>query len=216
MSDQPVVVLQANPHFVYDVAFSPDGRTLAAVGTGLSLRLWDTTRRQHPEPAEVRQAAPEEGEHDLFAVAFSPNGQKLACGGNHVIHLWDLQSHKPPQTLRQHSSWVYSVAFSPDGATLASSSLDCTVCLWDVTQGTLRAILQGHTETVYKAAFSPDGAFVLSCSFDGTIKFWDVQTGECVNTLCVDGPYVGMNITGITGVTPAQTAALKALGAVEG
>ncbi|HRV94113.1 MAG TPA: hypothetical protein P5526_18280 [Anaerolineae bacterium] len=92
MSDQPVVVLQANPHFVYDVAFSPDGRTLAAVGTGLSLRLWDTTRRQHPEPAEVRQAAPEEGEHDLFAVAFSPNGQKLACGGNHVIHLWDLQS----------------------------------------------------------------------------------------------------------------------------
>ncbi|CAN5550042.1 hypothetical protein BH10CHL1_BH10CHL1_32870 [soil metagenome] len=64
--------------------------------------------------------------------------------------------------------------------------------------------------------FSPDDSAVLSCSFDGTIKFWNSQTGECVNTLRVEGPYAGMNITGMTGVTEAQKAALKVLGAVEG
>ncbi|MBK8795378.1 MAG: hypothetical protein IPM07_02715 [Anaerolineales bacterium] len=117
--------------------------------------------------------------------------------------------------MRHHRTWVFSVAFSPDGTTLASGSADCTVCLWDVASGALHTVLNGHSETVYKVAFNPDGSAVLSCSADGTIKFWDVQTGECLNTLRVDGPYARMNITGVTGITPAQRVALKALGAVE-
>jgi len=56
---------------------------------------------------------------------------------------------------------------------------------------------------------------VLSGSADGTIKFWDSQTGECVNTLRVEGPYAGMNIMGMTGITQAQKTALKTLGAIE-
>jgi hypothetical protein len=46
-------------------------------------------------------------------------------------------------------------------------------------------------------------------------KFWDSQTGDCVNTVTVEGPYTGMNITGVTGITEAQKVALKALGALE-
>ena len=76
-------------------------------------------------------------------------------------------------------------------------------------------MFQANPYFVHDLAFSPDGALVLSCSFDGTIKFWDSQTGECVNTLQVEGPYAGMNITGVTGMTAAQKAALKQLGAVE-
>lgn len=162
----------------------------------------------------IRKTVQEDGEQDLFSVAFSPDGAKVVCGGNRVIHLWSLQGDEAPLILRQHTTWIFSVAFSPDGATLASSSGDCTVCLWDVASGALRAIGHGHSETVYKVAFSPDGAAVLSCSFDGSIKFWDSQTGECLNTLTVDGPYAGMNITGVTGITEAQKVALKALGAV--
>ncbi|MEW5958460.1 MAG: hypothetical protein AB1801_12085 [Chloroflexota bacterium] len=60
----------------------------------------------------------------------------------------------------------------------------------------------------------PNGE-ILASSADETIKLWDVRTGECLQTLRADGPYVRMNISGATGLTETQRAALKALGAVE-
>ncbi len=210
---QPVATLQANPRYVYDAIFSPDGRTLAAVGADLHLRLWDMTQDTFPECIEAGKTITESGEQDIFSVAFSPDGSALACGGNQVIHLW--HGEDAPLILRRPSSWVLALAFSPDGTTLVSSGSDHTVCLWDAARGALRASLHGHKETVYKVAFTPDGGLVASCSFDGTIKFWDLQSGECVNTLAVDGPYAGMNIAGTSGITEAQKMALKALGAVE-
>ncbi len=213
ISGQPVATLQASPRYVYEAIFSPDGRTLAAVGADLHLRLWDMTQEHFPELIDAGKSITESGEQDIFSVAFSPDGTALACGGNQVIHLW--HGEDAPLILRRPSSWVLSLAFSPDGATLASSGSDHTVCLWDAARGTLRANLHGHKETVYKVVFTPDGGLVASCSFDGTIKFWDVQSGECVNTLAVDGPYAGMNIAGTSGITEAQKLALKALGAVE-
>jgi WD40 repeat protein len=56
---------------------------------------------------------------------------------------------------------------------------------------------------------------LASASQDETIKLWDAKTGDCLKTLAVPKPYEGMNITGVTGLTDAQKATLKALGAVE-
>jgi WD40 repeat protein len=64
-------------------------------------------------------------------------------------------------------------------------------------------------------AFHPDGRTLASGSEDETIKYWDVRTGRCLKTLRADRPYERMNISGVTGVTAAQKAVLKALGAVE-
>jgi WD40 repeat protein len=224
-------MLPATSPVVYDLAFSPDGRVLACAGAELTLRFWDVTESQPTELIAARKRVREASEQDIFAVAFSPDGKKLACGGNNVLHLWDLpddyfddidqntgqdiEQVDSPLILRHHTTWIYSIAFSPDSTLLASCSADCTVCLWDAASGNLRHILIGHTEAIFKVAFNLDGATVLSCSFDGTIKFWDVQTGVCVNTLAVDGPYAGMNIHEMTGITEAQKVALKALGAVE-
>jgi WD40 repeat protein len=106
------------------------------------------------------------------------------------------------------------VAFSPDGRLLASGSFDHMVRLWDVHTGQGFKTLSGHTGWIWSVAFSPDGRLLASGSADATIKLWDVQTGECLKTLQPERPYERMNITGVTGLTGAQIATLKALGAV--
>ncbi|MEH2395791.1 MAG: hypothetical protein V7K21_30510, partial [Nostoc sp.] len=87
------------------------------------------------------------------------------------------------QTLTGHSNCIRSVAFSPDGQTLASGSSDNTIKLWDVRRGNLLQTLTGHSGWVRSLAFSPDGQTLASGSDDDTIKLWDVRRGNLLQTL---------------------------------
>jgi WD40 repeat protein len=83
----------------------------------------------------------------------------------------------------QHEAPVLSVAWSPDGRTLASGSSDRTVKLWEAATGKLLATLQGHTGEVYSIAWSPDGKTLASGSDDRTVMLWDAATGKLLMTL---------------------------------
>ncbi|MDQ3803332.1 MAG: WD40 repeat domain-containing protein [Acidobacteriota bacterium] len=86
-----------------------------------------------------------------------------------------------------HTSRAYSVAFRPDGETLASGSWDGTIKLWDVASGRELRTLAGHGWGIYKIAFSPEGKQLASASRDGTVKVWDAATGANTRTLAA-GP----------------------------
>ncbi|BAZ50901.1 serine/threonine protein kinase with WD-40 repeats [Nostoc sp. NIES-4103] len=93
------------------------------------------------------------------------------------------ESSYQPKTLKGHASDVNSVAFSPDGKTLASGSDDKTIKLWNPTTGKEINTLKGHFEWIWTIAFSPDGKILASGSKDKTIKLWNPVTAEEIRTL---------------------------------
>jgi WD40 repeat protein len=93
--------------------------------------------------------------------------------------------------LEGHAGGLESVAFSPDGKLLATSSQDSTVRLWEVETGKVRHTLKGHDGEIDSVAFAPDGKTLASGCKDKTIKLWDAQTGALLRTLT--GPKTDSN-----------------------
>ena len=86
--------------------------------------------------------------------------------------------HLPHLSIEGHTHSVNSVAFSPDGQTLASGSESRTIRLWDLKTGQQQQTFTGHTRGVWSVAFSPDGRLLASGSSDQTIRLWNVKTGQ--------------------------------------
>ncbi|MEM9540720.1 MAG: hypothetical protein AAGA60_14600 [Cyanobacteria bacterium P01_E01_bin.42] len=158
---------------IYNVRFSPDGRTLATAGKDGAIRL-QTLTGDAIAALSARSGS-------VQWVEFSPKGNFLAAAGNDGgIQLWSVEGVLL-NVFRGHEGGVTYVAFSPDGETIASASRDGTVKLWDL-NGNLRRTLAADREGVLSVRFSPDGEEIASAGHDGTIKVWDRQ-GNLLETL---------------------------------
>ncbi|MEX0270165.1 NB-ARC domain-containing protein [Leptolyngbyaceae cyanobacterium UHCC 1019] len=202
-------VLRGHESGVRAIAFDPSGQWLVSSSYDHTVRLWDVQTGACLRILQGHTGA-------VFALAFDPSGQRLASGSlDQTIHLWDLQTGAGLRALRGHTGFVWTLAVSPDGRILASGSDDQTIRLWDLQTGHCLQTLGEHTSWVRSVIFSSDGQILFSGSDDRTIKLWDVKTGRCISTLTIDRLYEGMNIQSTTGLTAAQKATLKTLGAVE-
>jgi len=159
------------------LAFSPDGKTLAAdtffVDGGSwrgGIGLWDITT------------------HNLISllsadkpVAFSPSGKMLATGSSGGVLLWDATTHKLiDQFQLGTNTHLSSLAFSPDGKMLVAGN-DLVVTLWDLENHIFSGQpLKANTATVEDVAFSPNGKTLATGDTSNSIVLWDIQTRQFI------------------------------------
>ena len=200
------------------VAFSPDGKLIASANATGTLYLWDA------KTEKLLRTIEDGPEYSSFGcMAFSPDGRIIATGGSRIItkdgparkgtvnnvsitmdgwitdgivRLWDTQTGEHIRTLTGQAERVNSVAFSPDGTTIAagdsltltadSQGRNPTVHLWDARTGKLLRTLKGHRHRIQSVAFSPDGKLIASGGDSAPIRLWDVNTGQQIRTLQKD------------------------------
>jgi WD40 repeat protein len=166
---QPVAVVPAHKDLILDLAFSPDGKSLATCGYDRLIKLWDVASGKELRVLKDHSDA-------VYGLAFSPDGRLLAsAAADRAVKVWDLATGTRLYTLGEATDWLYAAAWSPDGRHLAAAGVDKSIRVWEVSAagGKLIESVFAHEAPVVHLAYSADGQTLYSLSEDRTAKAWD-------------------------------------------
>jgi RNA polymerase sigma factor (sigma-70 family) len=165
----------------FQLAISRDGRLLAASDRQMTVFVYDLTTGQETKRFAFPQAGLAGGSAILSDLAFAPDGSSLAAVGTlrtptqrGIIRLWDLTDGGRVRSFDSQKAWIDSVAFSPDGRSLATGDREGELILWEVRSGRPRHVFAGHECQIISLAFSPDGRSLAASSAGGPVYVWDV------------------------------------------
>ena len=206
---------------VDSIAFSPDGRTLV-VSSNNEIVFWD------PNTGEQKAILTEKG--TFYNLLFSPDGQTLAARSEFGIYLWnidttDIQKSELRHIITGYNRDVNSIAFNPNGESLASGYERKNIKLWDVSTGQLKKVFKGHRYPLWvqSIAFSPNGDTLASLSLStqssdrkAEILLWDAATGEYRVTLKGHGKVPDNNIPNQSGIAFSPNGEILASGSGDG
>jgi WD40 repeat protein len=192
------------------VAFSPDGRLLAAGFGGIQdvsyIELWDIERRERiavlPGSTAIPGFTTDENSGSIPGLAFSPDGKHLVAAfgsmnlmsrgdtGNFPLLVYDVATRQVVRRLEGHRNFCMAVAFSRDGSRMASASQDGTARIWDTATWRELQVLdnpdtasEAGQRRVYDVAFSPNGALLAMASAEGNVILFDVASGDVLQKL---------------------------------
>ena len=172
------------------ITFSADGKTVFTINEQVLMKAWDV------ESGAARGSVSSDGA--VASVALSPDGKVIATGEyDNNVRLWDSRTGKVKQTIAGSADWtstfsadslvvsvesILSLAFLPDGKTVAGATSNKAVKLWETSHSSEKKSLNGHEDKVSSIAVLPERMRLLSGSSDQTAKLWDAETGEVLKT----------------------------------
>ena len=172
VTKQMLADLTGPPDTVRAIAFSRDGKLLAAAG-GLPARsgevtIWDVAQRK---PLHTIK-----GHSDcIYAIAFSPDGTSIATSSyDKLIKLWSIETGKEIRTFKDHIDAVYALAFTPDGKRLISGAADRTIKIWSVETGQRLYTLSDPQDGINAIALDPTGHLLAAGGLDKSIRIWSL------------------------------------------
>ena len=173
---------------INSLAYSPDGKLLASANDTGRVNIYCPESKDRKIPLGL---AAHEGA--AYQVVFSPDGKSFAsCGHDKTIkiHGAPASDGEPidgtgalKKKIENLPDEVTTLAFAPDGQTLAAGGNDHSVRLWDLPTVQVLRTFQGHSEAVTAVAFSADGRWLASGSFDQTIRIWPLDPTDAHRTL---------------------------------
>jgi RNA polymerase sigma factor (sigma-70 family) len=190
---------------VASLAFSPDGRTLAAGIGDRTIRLYDPSTAEEklprlggeqampaPEPGQQARKWYEDAARAASALAFSPDGSRLVSGQESIGYLngrvdesaltiWDVPARLEVHRSFGHYGGVNGVAFALDGRTFATVGGEAVAKVWDASTGLEATPRPSHRAVPHLLAVSPfDGTVFTGGGYDHAILSWDPATGRCL------------------------------------
>ena len=202
--------IEKHDNGVISVAFNSNGNLLASGSDDKTVRIWNTERWECINIFKYHSDR-------VNAVAFNSTGEKILSGSRDCsIKIWDITKKQLDKTLQDHKKSILCIDRNPiDDDIIATGSDDMTIKIWKLSTGECIKTLEGHENSVNSLAFSFDGCLLASGSDDKMIRIWDCKSWQYLKTLRGARIYEDMNITGTKGLTDAQKATLKTLGALE-
>ncbi len=166
-------------HFGFDLS----RETFFAFDGGGLVRFWES--RTGKLLGSVQGPLP-----PIRSVVLGPGGEYLAVSleRENTVRLYQRSTGREMQ-LTGHHDFVSGLAFTPDGTTLASGSMDGTIRLWETSTGKLLTVLPGHMEEVTDLAFSPDGRTLASLARGESVKLWHLSTQRELLSLDLPGAF---------------------------
>jgi RNA polymerase sigma factor (sigma-70 family) len=176
------------------LAFSPDGKTIAAVHARKEIQVREVVGGKllasFPLPDSVRPENSANRQSWDYRLTYSTDGKLLLLGTSHgIIHRWDLVAGKELPPLRKHYAEVTGMHTIADGRSLVSTSLDGVIHRWDLKTGGQEAEPESY-EGKTRAAYSPVGRLVAIGDGRGRMDLWDGRTGKLVRTVQQEGTAV--------------------------
>jgi WD40 repeat protein len=170
-SGEPFKRIEAHRDLILDLAFSPDGKTLASCGYDRLIKLWDSAKGE-----EIRQL--KDHSDAVYSVSFNADGTLLASGSaDRAVKVWDVASGKRLYTLGESTDWVYTVAWNPAGRYLAAAGVDKSIRVWETSAegGKVAHSVFAHEGPVTRLTYSQDGKTLYSVGEDRSVKAWDAN-----------------------------------------